>query len=142
MWEGMATRAPGPPFHGLSVAPCCFIPVLRSISCYAGRAGVVTLMLWPPRPQGEQQDRTQGKWAHFSEPHQPVIYWPRGYKSQGTTQEPLSPALGHCTSSFYPLAVSWVSSESQRRLVALSPSHSLRPLSGNISLHPLPAGCF
>lgn len=42
----------------------------------------------------KQQQGTQGKWAHFSQPHQPVIYWPGGDESQEITQEPPSPAPG------------------------------------------------
>lgn len=48
----------------------------------------------------------------------------------------------HYISSFYNLALSRVSLESRRCLVAVSPSHSSRLLSGSISLLPLPDSCF
>ncbi|NWQ82693.1 SREC2 protein, partial [Columbina picui] len=93
-----------------SVAPHHFIPVLRAMGCCASRAVAGTPMhphaVGPGAFGVQWQERTCGKLPCFSQPHQPMVYRPRGTNPRGPGSTRLCVC---CTSSFYPSATSRVS---------------------------------
>lgn len=108
---GAARRALGPPTLCVpSMAPHHFVPVLTEMGCSASRAVADT----PTHPHAvgpgafgvQQQERTCGKLPCFPQPHQPMVYRPRGINPRGPGSTQL---WVRCTSSFDPSATSRVS---------------------------------